>query len=104
MTKEAKERVETAAELLERSVNVMGGGEDMEWLVNRMGNMHRTLIQSFAGKFIIPYVRKLALDYKNGYYDLRNEQVCKVCSEMWDAFKKEHNWTDEDDVPRFALI
>lgn len=104
MTKEAKERVETAAELLERSVNVMGDGEDMEWLVSKMGNIHRTLVQSFAGKFVIPYVRKLAIYYKEGYYDARNEGVCKACAVMWDAFKKEYNWTDEDDVPHFALI
>lgn len=104
MTEEAKKRVETAAELLERSVNVMGDGEDMEWLVGKMANMHRTLVQSFAGKFIIPYVRKLALFYKEGYYDLRNEQVCKACFLMWEAFKKEYNWTDDDPIPHFALI
>ena len=104
MTEEAKKRVETVAELLERFVNVMGGGEDMEWLVGKMGNMHRMLVQSFAGKFIIPYVRQLALFYKEGYYDLRNEQACKACALMWETFKKEYNWTDDDPIPRFALI
>lgn len=81
---------------IERKVNVMGGGAEISKMVSKLTNMHRTLIQSFVSRFIFPYVRKMAKNYKEGYYDGRNELACKMCYTMWEALNREYDWIQDD--------
>jgi hypothetical protein len=53
-------------------------------------NEHRTLQQRFCGKFVMNYIRKMALNYKNEIYDDRNECAVKCCNVMWEALKAEY--------------
>ena len=98
-----RESTKQAVQNLESAINCMGNNEDMDYIVEHMTRLHRTLVQSFTGKFVLQYVRQLALDYANGNYDLRNESACKICHGMWNAFCKEYGY-DVLDKPGLVMI
>lgn len=97
------ESAKQAVENLESAINCMGNNEDMDYIVERMTRLHRTLVQSFTGKFVLQYVRRLALEYKDGNFDLRNKAACEACYVMWDAFCKKYGYEIEDQAG-FLLI
>ena len=100
---QVSDKAKNIAKELESIVNVMGGGENVTYVSEQMTNMHRTLVQSFFGRFILPFVIRLARQYDRGYYDARNEATGKMCSLMWETIKKEYGYTDED-TPYMPLI
>lgn len=63
------------AEALSHAVNVFGDGESM--LAALFLADHRTLIQRKAVVFL-EFFRQLAEDYRNGYYDERDEAAGKL--------------------------
>lgn len=71
-----------------RSVNNFGGNPNMAEILEVIMTSHRTLQQAFCGRFVLPYIRKMAIRYKEGVYDLRNKAACEICSEMWAAVKR----------------
>ena len=83
----ASEQVQKVATELEECVNAMGNGENMAYLASKMANMHSTLAQSFTGKFIVPFVKKMAEKYEYGDFDMRDKAACIVCDAMWKALK-----------------
>ena len=85
----ASEYAKNAAKALEEAVNIGGAEENMAYVCAAMLNLHRTLNQSFAGKMVIPFIRKMAENWENGDYDDRNREACRLCSVMWDALKAE---------------
>ena len=89
---------------LEEHINCMGNGEDMKYLVEEFGKMHRTLQQSFFGKYIMNIVRKLALSYEKGWVDGRNETAGKMAKVMWDGLIKEFPWMNVDENVSLPLI
>lgn len=93
------EELDKIAEGIEASVNVMGTSstDSMSYLVDKMLCMHRTLNQSFTSKFILQFIKRMAENYENGYYDARNEAACKICSEMWSLLKSKYG--DEIRLP-----
>ena len=102
MTAEKTNQIENAAIELERIVNVMGTDEATDLLVDKLTRMHRTLVQSFASKVVIKFIMKLAENYANGWYDLRNEAACKACAVMKDAIMKEYH-LDEDFIQKYGF-
>jgi hypothetical protein len=96
------EQIDNVALELERIVNVMGTDEATDLLVDKLSRMHRTLVQSFASKVIIKFIMKLAENYDNGWYDLRNEAACKACKTMKDAIIKAYN-LDEDFIKKYGF-
>lgn len=102
MTGEQIDKVNETALELERMVNVMGSGETLAALAEKMTYMHRTLVQSFTSAFVIAFVRKMAENYKNGYYDGRDEAACKACAAMWDALLKQFN-LDEEFISKYGF-
>jgi hypothetical protein len=53
-------------------------------LAKNLANQHRTLVQCFMRNFIVPFIKELADQYKQGFFDLRNEQSCKLSTKMLD--------------------
>jgi len=108
MNTNPKDETVKLADDLENAINYFGSGKEMEFIVDRMANTHRTLNQSFTGNFIIRFVRKMALAYKNGRYDARNEWACKYCSAMWDGLCTVNPYyaelKDTDDIGSLPLI
>lgn len=51
-------------------------------LAKAMTHNHRTLVQCFFRSFIVPFIKELALHYKENSFDLRNEASCKASAEM----------------------
>lgn len=90
-----KKETEELAKKLERAINCFGNEEDMKFLVEEMCYMHRTLQQSFFGKFILPLVKKMAENYNYRNYDARNEAACKLARDMWSGLVCEN--------PHFAV-
>ena len=91
------------AEEIENMVNVFGGYEDAQYVVDRLTSMHRTLVQSYTSKFIISFIKKMAGMYRNGCYDGRDKAACQFCSIMWEALCKELNWDVDSDM-RLPMI
>lgn len=85
-------KMDEIAEGIEDTVNVMGTDphDNMEYLANKMLNLHRTLNQSFTSKFILKFIKKMAENYKQGFYDARNEWACRLCNEMWDVVSEHY--------------
>lgn len=50
-------------------------------LAEELHNTHRTLMQSTTG-VLIQFIELLAEDYKNGFYDARNEASCKFAKKV----------------------
>jgi hypothetical protein len=82
---------------ISRMVNNFNCTEDVCDMLNTLLNDHRTLQQMFCGKFVMNYIRKMALKYKDGMYDDRNECVVKCCNIMWEALKNEYPNSFKDD-------
>ena len=102
MNAEKIEQVNNVALELERIVNAMGTDEATDFLVDKLSYMHRTLVQSFTSKVIIKFILKLAENYENERYDLRNKAACKACKTMKDAIIKEYN-LDEDFIKKYGF-
>ena len=84
------EKVDQASEILKSLTNRFGCEKDLEDLAMNMSSMHRTLVQSFTGGFIIPFVRELARMKRVESFDARNESACKACLIMCEALEKEY--------------
>lgn len=82
--------VNEVAEKMEHFVNRFCFVSYGNLLVNKLSCMHRTLIQSFVGGFIMKYIKKMAENYDNGNYDARNSLACEYCKVMWDAVLKKN--------------
>ena len=101
--KEKVDNVEQAREVLESLTNRFGCRQDLEDLAMKMTSMHRTLVQSFTGGFIIPFVRELARMKRAERFDARNEEACNACLSMCEALEAKYD-IKEGDPLRFAMI
>lgn len=81
-----------------------GDREFINELMEELINDHRTLQQRFCGRFVMNYIRNMHNRYKDGWYDDRNEQSCKSCHQMWEAFKKENPFYDDERDVEFSFI
>ena len=95
MTDERKTKIENLARGLEDIINATGNSEETDGLVNCLLFMHRSLVQSFTSKVIIRYIQRMAENYANGWYDLRDESACKACATMWDALLNDSDLDEE---------
>lgn len=84
-------------------INNFNCTEDVCDMLNVLLNDHRTLQQSFCGKFVMNYIRQMALKYGNGMYDDRNYCAVKCCNVMWEALKAEYPDSFKDDS-QFSFI
>lgn len=84
------DKVYQASEILNSLTNMFGCEKNLEELAMKMASMHRTLVQSFTGGFIIPFVRELARMKRIERFDARNESACKACLIMCEALEKEY--------------
>jgi hypothetical protein len=75
---------------ISKMINNFNCTEDVCDMLSVLLNEHRTLQQRFCGKFVMNYIRKMALNYKNEIYDDRNECAVKCCNVMWEALKAEY--------------
>ena len=91
------DKVDQASEILKSLTNRFGCEKDLEDLAMKMAYMHRTLVQSFTGGFVIPFVRELARMKRAGRFDGRNEAACKACLIMCDALEKEYGIGEGED-------
>ena len=98
------DKLEIIANNIEDCINVMGNHENMKYLVNKVLCFHRTLNQKFTGDFIIEFVKQMALNYKDGNYDGRNETACRYCNAMWEGLKKENPYITDDINTSLPLI
>lgn len=101
--KEKVDKVEQAREVLESLTNRFGCRQDLEDLAMKMASMHRTLVQSFTGGFIIPFVRELARMKRAERFDARNEGACRACLVMCEALEKEYGICEGDEFA-FPLV
>lgn len=101
--KEKADKVEQAREVLESLTNRFGCRQDLEQLAMKMAAMHRTLVQSFTGGFVIPFVRELARMKRAGRFDARNEGACSACLIMCEALEKEYGICEGDEFA-FPLV
>lgn len=92
------DKAKDVATELERMTNVMGGGDEITYVSEKMTEIHRTLVQAFFGRFVIPFVSRLAEQYECGYYDARNECAGKMCSAMMKAVRKQYNLKEGDRI------
>jgi hypothetical protein len=90
---------------ISKMINNFNCTEDVCDMLNVLLNEHRTLQQRFCGKFVINYIRKMALMYKNEIYDDRNECAVKCCNVMWEALKAEYpDYFKDDSQVSFITI
>lgn len=104
MTDENENKAESAASAVESIINQYGGHTDAETMVSHFCGMHRTLQQAFTSRIIIPFIRRLAMNYTDGWYDPRNETACKACRAMYDALKAEYGREGDDDEIALPMI
>jgi len=97
------DKVDDARMRLEALTNRFGCREDLEQLAMKMAAMHRTLVQSFTGGFIIPFVRELARMKRAERFDARNAAACEACLCMCEAIEKKYD-IKEGDPMGFAMI
>ena len=72
---------ETAARLF-CALNWMGQENSaVKGFIDQMSREHRTLQQSF-GHLLVAAILHFAEMHEKGWYDLRNEQLCKLCAEL----------------------
>ena len=69
-------------------INCMGDGSVIKEIVSHITKNHPTLVQSFMSRFIIEFIREMNKKYKNGYYDGRNEETCRLCNILWEKIKE----------------
>lgn len=94
---EKVDKVDDARMRLEALTNRFGCREDLEQLALKMAAMHRTLVQSFTGGFVIPFVRELARMKRANRFDARDEAACKACLLMCEALEKEYGICEGDE-------
>lgn len=58
---------------------------------------HRYLQQQMFNMFVA-FASMLSHNYKEGYYDGRNERACKFANAMMEAYMKEIDVTDEESL------
>ena len=85
-----------AALACERAVNI--GGVSKKPFLDGLCGMHRTLQNTFFSEIVLGMVRRKALDFDAGNYDMRNEAACKLAKVMWEAVKKECQRTDDSEI------
>jgi hypothetical protein len=100
---ESIDKVNEAMMQLESLTNRFGSRHDLERLAMGMASMHKTLVQSFTGGFIIPFVRELARMKRAERFDARNEESCNACLCMCEALEAKYG-IKEGDLLRFAMI
>lgn len=83
---ELKDLIKVTAEGVSRIVNA-GCNPDIEEFVELMLRDHRTLLQSKMG-LCLKFIEGLNAQYKEGYYDLRNEHACKIAKRICDSVDK----------------
>lgn len=77
---ELDDLIKTTAEGVSRIVNA-GSRKDVEKLVELMLKDHRTLIQAKM-ELCLKFIEGLNAQYEEGWYDLRNEQACKIAARI----------------------
>ena len=90
---------ENVAMDLERLANSFSARDNFEPIVKHINCMHRTCQQSLVGQLVLNTIRTLALAYKDGNFDGRNEYACRICNVMWEAAKKDRGdnaWADDN--------
>lgn len=90
------EKVDSVCESLEGLTNVYGCRKNLEEIANRMAHMHRTLVQSFTGGFVIPFVRELARMKRAYRFDDRNKAACEACLAMCEALEAKYDIGEAD--------
>lgn len=90
--------VNDLARRIERLTNRYGARKDLNDLADMITNMHRTLVQSFAGGFILRFVKKMADNYREGKYDDRDKKTAVLCDEMWNAIEDKYNLGDGEEI------
>lgn len=103
MEEKGKDDVEEMRQQLENMVNVYGCRTKLNALAVSMTHMHRTLVQSFAGGFVIPFVREMAKMKRSGWYDARDAAAVEACEAMCAALEAKYGIT-EDDGLSFACV
>ena len=93
-----EEKIEKAREILEDMTNVYGCRTDLEALASRMARMHRTLVQSFTGGFVIPFVRELARMKRADRFDDRNKAACEACLAMSESLEEKYGICESGDI------
>lgn len=92
------EKIDSACEILEELTNVYGCRKNLEEVANRMSHMHRTLVQSFTGGFVIPFVRELARMKRADRFDDRNKAACEACVAMCEAIEAKYDIGEADEL------
>ena len=83
------------ADALINSVNCLGGPtEYTEEVLHGLVYAHRTLNQAFVGRYVIPFIRMMAENYRSGNYDGRNEFACKLCDIMLNSVEEKYGRLD----------
>ena len=87
MTNEYRE-IKDAVNTIFNYLNKMGGEDEVGRVVVEVCNQeHRTLQQNFMAHVLVPLIKMWADMYDQGYYDLRNEETCKTCYELYKLLK-----------------
>lgn len=92
------EKIDSACEILEGLTNVYGCRNNLEEISNRMSHMHRTLVQSFTGGFVIPFVRELARMKRADRFDDRNKAACEACLAMSEALEEKYGICESGEI------
>lgn len=82
---------------LERFTNSLGVRNRLVEMAEKMTCLHRTLVQSFTGGFVIPFVRSLAKKYRVGYTDGRDAAAGEACVAMCEALESKYGIKEDDD-------
>jgi hypothetical protein len=91
-TEESKQKIQDAVETIIREINFMGNEKVVgAAVVEQLQRTHRTLQQNFFRDVLVPIVKHYADCYKNGIYDLRNEDSCN-CAEKLEPIIDEHGF------------
>lgn len=77
---ELDDLIKNTAEGISRIVNA-GHHEDILKLANLMIKDHRTLIQAKM-ELCLKFIEGLNAQYEEGWFDLRNEQACKIAARI----------------------
>lgn len=90
--------VDSLSARLEGFTNRYGVRNALETLAHQCVTWHKTLVQSFTGGFIIPFVRELAKMKRVGYCDDRNNAAGEACLVMTEAIEKQYGITEENSL------
>ena len=82
----------------------MGDGADIKEMVSHITKNHPTLVQSFMSRFIIEFIREMNKKYKNGYYDGRNEETCRLCNILWEKIKETYHIENDNENVSLPFI